>query len=480
MPRELLSTQNLRVAFKGSSQDVLKNISFELTSGESIGIIGNNGSGKSTLAQTLLGIVPNLYPAKISGTIRAEQNIINTLSISDRLNFIGYSFQNVDTQVLFGRAFQILGIEETGTNLEIIEMGIEILKLQPILNKLPNEISGGEAQKLALVAALRRSPQTIIYDEATTALDPVIRQQFGRLVQELQEKEHGLILIAQSTQSIEKYSSKILYLNNGVLDSEPSPDRSPSPINWLPTVFENSLEKRPCKIEINNVKINRNDRRLSEHQDSRVSLNIEAGEVIAIVGANGCGKSTLIQKIAGYLKSPDNEINFFDSNNQPLKNSTLTVGLLFQNPSYQLIESSIEEHLCSHIPEKLASQRQKILQEIQECFPFFIMDSDPLQLSYGQQKILSIISLIVSNKSLVLLDEPEQGLDPHHIGFLQHWFKKNQETKNQTILYVTHDMELASDYSDRVVMLNSGTIFKIFDAVTSTQLEENFEYLYTP
>jgi energy-coupling factor transport system ATP-binding protein len=478
MSNELLSVQDLHVEFKNVSHQTLDGLSFELASGNSIGIIGNNGSGKSTLAQSLLGIIPNLYPAKTSGTISSLGQNIGSLPISKRLDFLGYSFQNVDAQVLFGKAFQILGMEEKSTNLEIVQLGIEILKLQPILNKLPSEISGGEAQKLALVTALRRAPRAIIYDEATTALDPVIRKQFGLLVQELQTRGHGLILIAQSVNAIERYTNKNLYLNQGKLTTELecSTTTEKNSDDWLPTLFTHApLSHNFSRLQVSKAQINRN----APVSNDGVSVDIKNGEVIAIIGANGCGKSTLIQKIAQYLKSSNDEITFFDGNNHRIKNEDMSIGLLFQNPSYQLIESSIEEHLLSHFSDALYPQHPQILIEIQKYFPFLVMELDPLQLSYGQQKILSLVSLIISGKHLILLDEPEQGLDSNHIQFLQYWFQENKKSKKQTIIYITHDMELASNSSDRVIMLKSGSIFKIFDNVTSTQLEESFEYIYS-
>jgi energy-coupling factor transport system ATP-binding protein len=476
-----VSIDGLTVRYSDAQSDTLQDITLTLPAGARLGLVGKNGSGKSTLAYSIIGIVPEFFPAQVSGEIQIDDHRLASLPIARRLDFVGYSFQDVDSQILFGTVRDILGLKERSTDVELVELAIDLLELQPMLGRLPDQLSGGQAQRLALTAALRRGPKLVLYDEATTALDLLGRDRFCKLVQLLSERGHTLVLIGQRTKLLAPYAERMAVLSERQLIFGASSQLlSPSErLDWkaIWTFSQQTvISCAPVAITFSNV-VNRR-RGIRDFIFGPISLFIDSGQIVALVGPNGSGKSTLFELVLGTLRPQKGEICFALNYGIITDDVTRTrPGLLFQNPSNQLVGSTIREELSIAFGSKSSNQLAEFIDLLQHSFPYLYPERDPLELSYGQQKILGLVDLMGSQHGLLLLDEPEQGLDEEHVLFFQQWLIYLRERRSSTVLFATHDLEIASFCADRVLLLEHGRVIKDYKNPSLEQLIEGFNGL---
>ena len=201
-----------------NESDVLKNVSFIIESGQMTSIIGHNGSGKSTLAKLIMGL---LEPT--SGEIYIDDILLNESSIPSIRNKMGIIFQNPDNQfvgvtvkddIAFGLENKNI---ERNKMLQIIDEYSKLVKMDAFLESNPENLSGGQKQRVAIAGVLAMNTECVIFDEATSMLDPIGVKEINETMKML--KKTALKTIISITHNIEEtlYSEKVLVLNNGVL-----------------------------------------------------------------------------------------------------------------------------------------------------------------------------------------------------------------------------------------------------------------------
>jgi energy-coupling factor transport system ATP-binding protein len=214
----------MKIEFKNVSfhypneSDVLKNVSFIIESGQMTSIIGHNGSGKSTLAKLLMGLIE-----PTSGEIYIDDVLLNESSISSIRNKMGIIFQNPDNQfvgvtvkddIAFGLENKNI---ERSKMLELIDEYSKLVKMDSYLEANPENLSGGQKQRVAIAGLLAMNTECVIFDEATSMLDPLGVKEINETVKMLKKQAKKTII--SITHNIEEtlYSEKVLVLNNGVL-----------------------------------------------------------------------------------------------------------------------------------------------------------------------------------------------------------------------------------------------------------------------
>ena len=214
----------MKIEFKNVSfhypneSDVLKNVSFIIESGQMTSIIGHNGSGKSTLAKLIMGL---LEPT--SGEIYIDDVLLNESSVPSIRNKMGIIFQNPDNQFVgvTVRDDIAFGLEnkniERSKMLELINEYSRLVKMDSFLESNPENLSGGQKQRVAIAGVLAMNTECVIFDEATSMLDPIGVKEINETMKML--KKTALKTIISITHNIEEtlYSEKVLVLNNGVL-----------------------------------------------------------------------------------------------------------------------------------------------------------------------------------------------------------------------------------------------------------------------
>lgn len=215
-----------------------------------------------------------------------------------------------------------------------------------------------------------------------------------------------------------------------------------------------------------------------------VSFNINKGEVVAIIGHTGSGKSTLVQHLNGLLK-PDAgraEIDDVDitAKGAQAKNARQQVGMVFQYPEHQLFAETVFEDIAFG-PRNKGFAEDEVTRQVKEAMAFVGLDYDtfaqrsPFQLSGGQMRRVAIAGVVAMNPDYLVLDEPSAGLDPRSRNAVFREIMSLHQSRGIAIVLVTHSMEEAVKYADRLLVINNGAV--LFDGAPAVIFGEHADEL---
>jgi len=453
-----LHLEDLKVAYGNRSTPIINGLNFRAGSGRCIGVEGNNGSGKSTLAHAIVGLIPYITPGRVDGHAWIDSKDLFDYNLSKRLGLVGYSFQDTESQILFGTVGDVLGLQERDTDHTLLEMAIASLGMEHLVDRTPDELSGGEAQRVALVTALRRNPKLIIYDEASSALDPQARRDFKHLVDDLKQGEHVLVLLGQQRHILGPYCDDVLSLQNGTLTEAPlHTNISPQQVDefWCALSEFSSDSMEAPEVRLEDIEFARGTKKGFEL--GPLNLTLRPGEIVALVGPNGSGKTTLFLLLLGALKPRS---GFFELAGRKYRNAVAnpwpkTVTMVSQSPLEQIIAGTIAQEFGLNPSEP---KSDAFARELLKHFPYLGMDRDPLELSHGQQRMLGMLASVLSRHPILLLDEPEQGIDARALTYVKGWLEINARAKSKTVLFSTHDLAFAASMASRCLLMSAGQI----------------------
>ena len=193
-----------------------------------------------------------------------------------------------------------------------------------------------------------------------------------------------------------------------------------------------------------------------------ISLNIERGAFIRIMGSNGAGKSTLVKTINGLIRPQKGSIFINGDSNLSKSVAELSrkVGIVFQNPDHQLFSNSVREEVRFSL-NSIMSDKNQIQERVEQVLNKFYLkqfeDRSPLTLSGGQKKRLALASIVCRDPEILIFDEPTLGQDRKGVEFFINLLKE-ERGKNKTIIIITHNIEFAYEYIPRIVVMFDGRI----------------------
>lgn len=229
---KLVEAINFSYRYNEAFEVALKNINFEIQTGDFVAIIGANGAGKSTLCNALAGLIPNYFIGHTDGEIRIKGENISELGVGELSQTVGLVFQNpfnqlsytadtVSEELAFGLGNR--GIVKE-VMIEKINKVAEIVQITDLLNRNPLELSGGQVQRVALAAAIILEPQILILDECTTQLDPVGSQQIMKTVKRLNREGMTIVMVDHDMEKVASLANRILVMKDGNLVLNDTPE----------------------------------------------------------------------------------------------------------------------------------------------------------------------------------------------------------------------------------------------------------------
>lgn len=526
--KPLVQVQELSLQFDAAKAAVLSNISFELFENERVLLLGPSGCGKSTLTFCLNGI----YPRELDGSMTG-QVIFNGKNTADYLpgelsKQVGVVFQDPETQfcMLTVEDEIAFGLENHAVPpSEMEDKIVEVLQLVDLLafKSAPiATLSGGQKQRLALACILALEPQLLILDEPTANLDPEAAQQLIRTIQTLQRKRSfGLLIIEHQLDGWTDIADRCLLLqSNGELFYDGSfKEAIASKLAsletegiWLPKVAQYVLpaiappyqhvpltigayaeqpielpdytlhkqtETQPILQEpfmkLNNLSWHVKDRNIIQD----VSFQLYTNEFVAIVGANGSGKTSLSRLLAGIQSPTKGDIVLQGKKLPEWRQSDLRkkIGYVFQNPEHQFIAHTVFEELAFGLRLRGLSEDiiiEKVSQALASCHLSGMEQEHPYTLSQGQKRRLSVATMIIDEQEMLLLDEPTFGQDARTNQELMQLLTARFQ-QGTSIVMITHDMELVYHYATRVIVMEHG--HKVADMPTAALWNHSDEQL---
>ena len=465
MTKEILSE---KVSFKylHTSTPFLKNIDLKINSGECILICGASGSGKTTFSRLLNGISPNYVEGDLSGKLHTFDLEAGESDIEEYVPVVGSVFQNPKTQHFAVDTMSELAfpLENIGAEPDFIRSQIEIKSddfgINHLLNRNIFELSGGEKQQIAFVAANMLDPAVLILDEVTSNLDQEAISRIRQMVHELKKKnmtiiifEHRLswtkdlvdryILFEEGTIADEWSAVEFQELSNDALHNLGlrSMDLSEHRQKIQNKLIENVVNENG-KLQTKDLTIGYTNREVL----TGLNLNFYPGEIIGLLGTNGTGKSTLANTLTG-LQGPLSGKVLWNGKKMTPKQLIDKSYLVMQDMNYQLFSDSVKDEVL------LGAKHPEFLNHVIDDLNLSdYKDRHPMSLSEGQKQRVAIASALLSGKELIIFDEPTSGLDYNH---MERFGKllNNLKESGAVIIVITHDEELAADWCDTILEL---------------------------
>ena len=444
----ILSVKNLSFQYPSypglESKVLFKDLTFDLEKGSMNIFLALPGAGKTTLSRILTGLVPAYTGGELTSQI--EKN-----------GSTGIVFQNPDEQLFCSTAEKevVFPLEAAGLPREEIarradlafqKTGIEYLRF-----KKPIHLSGGEKRRLLISVLCATDPDIWILDETLEEIDILGREEILNFL-----KSSGktiLILTAKMLEVYKKYADTFFVYDNGTLekysDGSFCPDVS-MPDEKAIRALEGVIFENPV-LEVKGMHF--------AYPDSDFALNIEhfalaQGKTTAVIGTNGCGKSTLSRIIAGLLE-PDAGQVLLEGQKAAADKLNRNCSYLFQNPDYQLFlpTSRAELEYGLKLQKLPSAEIEKRVQEAIELFGIEHPDAPPVLMSYGQRKKLQAAVYWLLNKKIVIIDEADSGISTKEYRQIIEAFRKSPA--NPAILIITHDLQLAALEANNIFRMGS-------------------------
>lgn len=498
-----------------------------MNKGEIVAVLGANGAGKTTLCHHLTGIIPNIYQGSGVGKVMvAGINVADhpVYELAEKISFVTQDpeGQLINPDVLMEVAF---GPENLGVPRDEImrraKRALESVGLQGLESRSPTELSGGQKQRLVLAAGLSMEPQLLVLDEPTSQLDPIGSAEVLDSLVHLKEKyEMTTILTTHATEEVLRIADRTIVLSKGEIVAEGSPREVFSKVKLLdsvgvqvpqmamlgykiapdkPTAMTIDEGKRLVGEVLQNKQFRaKRAQVLSSTSQAgevvldcvdlsytypgpppfealkNINLEIHRGEMVAIIGQNGSGKTTLVKQFLKLLKPTKGQVLFKGKDIQALTTGQLaaSIGLALQNPDEQLFTISCKKEVEFGL-RNLKLPEEEIKSRVDEALGFVGLqeqwDTFPFRLSFGDRRSLTVAAVIAMRPEVIVMDEPTTAQDYHGRHRIARLGKRLNE-KGHTVIMITHDMNLVTQYADRTIVMANGTV--LLDGPTSKVFSE--------
>ncbi|MDU5587634.1 MAG: ABC transporter ATP-binding protein [Finegoldia magna] len=219
----MIELKNVSFKYELQQEKTIKNLDLYVKQGEFVGIIGKNGSGKTTLCNIIRGIIPDFVQGTITGSISIDNKNINDIERGEMAELVGFVFQNPFSQIsgIKKTVFEEIayGLENLGVPREEIRQRvtdvIKLLKIEDLQDKNPNELSGGQSQRVAIASIIVMNPKVLIFDEPTSQLDPLGTEEIFDILKLLKSQNKTIILVEHKIDLIAEYADRVVVMDDG-------------------------------------------------------------------------------------------------------------------------------------------------------------------------------------------------------------------------------------------------------------------------
>jgi len=514
MPEPIISFKDFQFTYKAQKFPTIKGITLDIYPGEKVLIVGPSGSGKSTLGHCINALIPNAFDGKIEGSVSVASLDVETTDIYEVNRHVGTVLQDSDAQ------FVGLTVEEDiafslenqcmvqGEMVPLVTNMANIVGMQDFLTQSPQEISGGQKQRVSLAGVLIDDVEILLFDEPLANLDPETGKRAIALIDELHKSTGKTIIIIEHRLEdvLSSPVDRVLLLEDGRIVCDTTPEvllsgslleekgiRDPlylsalrqsgadlshadgiasiDTINLDPYCdkVRSWFQKRPSIQTAKEHTLQLVISDLSFSYDgirevlSHISAEIGEGEMISILGKNGAGKSTLAQILMGINAQDSGTISFEgkDISSLSVTERSSLIGFVMQNPNHMISHSMIYDEVAFALRQKGYSEEEikpRVMDVLELCGLRAYHAWPVSALSFGQKKRVTIASILVTEPKILILDEPTAGQDYVRYSLLMEFLSSLNKRTGLTILFITHDMHLALEYTDRALVLSDGLL----------------------
>lgn len=505
----------------------LKDIDLSVEEGTFVGLIGPSGAGKSTLASAITGAIPHHYQGHLFGSTLVAGLDTCEASLTDIAKVAGSVLQDIDAQMVASVVEDelLFGLENFGIDHREIEgriaSALDAVGIADLRHREIATLSGGQKQKVAIAAILAMAPRVIVMDEPTSALDPASARDVFEVLRRAKELTGmTVILIEQTVALLAEYCDRVVVINQGriALDGTPTdvfshgetlraigvdtprtvrisnslaeaglaPNDSPaltlddaeslvagilapglsksSPI--APGALgdgpdaRDTADERPIIVDVAGAAYSYGT---GQAGIEGINLTVHAGEILAVVGQNGAGKTTCTKLLNGLIKPSAGVVRIagLDTRTTPVSVLASHAATLFQNPDRQLCRNTVIEEISfglelQGVPAEAARERAR---HVAATFGL-PENASPFNLSRGQRQMVALASVVALEPGLIILDEPTSGLDYRECMTVMETVRQ-RALDGAAVVMVCHDMEVVSDFADTLAVMTEGRLIEV-------------------
>ncbi len=510
----IIKITDLSFQYKKATAPVFQGLNLEVGPGERLAILGPSEAGKSTLALCLGGLIPRMIKGEFQGEVEVAGRITTFCRPRDQADRVGLMFQDFEAQLFCTRVDQEVAFGPENLGLARPELALRVQRalarvgLEGLEARDPATLSGGQKQLLALAAILALEPQILVLDEPTSDLDPLRVEELLEALGRLSEDHQLTLILCGADLRLARHCSRIVLLNQGQIVADGPREEVLRQVETfrglglrpleLPALFHD-LGQITLPLNLEEAAAQARSLGWEQKTGSRepaappppspapellalrrvnfaypgsapifqnFSFALRSGELTAILGPNGGGKTTLLKLLRGLLHPQAGELWTAESD-QPLR-----VGFVFQNPDYQLFSEQVWEEVAFG-PRNLGLEKSEIDRRVETALTqVHLLDragEDPFSLTKGQRQRLAVAAVLALTPQVIILDEPTTGLDHREQEDMLDLIRE-LHGQGHTILMVTHSMWAAANYAHRLVVLKAGQ--KMLDGPTREVLAQ--------
>lgn len=528
-PEPIIRFKDVSCGYTKKNPPILQNINLEIFPGQFILLVGASGSGTSTLGLCLNGVIP-FVQGWLTGSLTVAGIDASKSYVAELSTHVGTVFQDIDSQIvnLYVKDEVMFGPENLQLPVdEIIQRGqqaLEFVGASQFSERFVHELSGGQKQKVVIASVLAMEPEILFLDEPTANLDPRTSSEVFRILSQLKQQGKTIIITEYKMDELVRLADRMVVLGDGEIIFDGSPRDLISQFGWelqdrwglwIPQAAELELLMRKRKGRFGepfplhaSEAINLystysfNGQATKTHFDlekqqlegevllqaenvtyrysdmtqalTNVSMEVRAGEVLALVGPNGSGKTTLSKQFVGLFKPIEGIVTVLGKPTSSVGTRELTrhIGYVFQYPEHQFVKDSVEDEVSFSL-QVFGLEAHEIHERVQEVLAIFGLDGlekrHPYSLSGGEKRRLSVATMVITRPLILFMDEPTFGQDRRNTEKMMEAVfqatRAQDQSKGSTVVLVTHDMKLVANYATRVVALHQG--HKVFDGPPS-------------
>lgn len=515
MKETIIKFENFGFQYKVQQKPTLYDINLEIHKGEKVLILGGSGSGKSTLVNCINGLIPFSNEGTITGSLTVMGRETKDLSIYELSKSVGTVLQDSDAQfvglsVAEDIAFAMENEARPRSEMvPIVQKHAATTGMQDFLAAVPFDLSGGQKQKVAIAGVLGSNVSVLIFDEPLAALDPQMGETAVELIDDLARDEERTILIIEHRLEdvLHRRVDRIVLMSEGRIVADTTPDellRSEllQKNGIREPLYITAMKYAGCSLEGNKNLYDIHSLTFSEENAAKlrtffsettgpdpqpdgdevirfshvsysyepgkrvvndVSFVVHRGERIAVVGRNGAGKSTVARLICGVGRPEEGtiEIDGQNSKSMSIKEIGERVGYVMQNPNQMIIKDTIKNEVeyaltIRNVPREELVRRATNALNACSLFPMRNWPVDTV--SYGQKKRITVASILVLEPDVLILDEPSAGQDYRSYTEIMKFIDVLNHEYGKTILFITHDMHLALENTDRALVFSDSRL----------------------
>lgn len=454
------------VAFSyAQGEAALQGINLSVGAGECVVLCGKSGSGKTTISRLFNGLSPDFVEGELGGEAKTFELVAGEAPIEDYVPLVGSVFQNPKTQYFhvnttseLAFACENMGVEPAEIRRRIASRA-EAFKITHLLDRRLHELSGGEKQQIAFVAAGMLDSPLLILDEITSNLDRDAIEKLTVMIKQMKREGVTFLLTEHRLAWTRAFADRYVLIEDGKLIR----DWTLAEFDALSDEERNALGLRSFHLDTNWARIQDKITAVGDPEaplrvhdlavgydkpvQSGLTGGFAAGQITGIMGHNGVGKSTLARTLIGLMDPLEGSISW---EGKPLtKKEALKLSfLVMQNTGYQLFTDSVEDEVL--MGAKHPEKKDEILEQLNIKH---LAARHPMSLSDGQKQRVAIASAILSGKKILIFDEPTSGMDHYHMTAFGEILADLKQF-GVVMIVISHDEDLMARWCDRIVVLD--------------------------